>query len=351
MLTARNIEILSAIVEEFIETAEPVGSKTLVDKYGLPYSSATIRNDMAQLEELGYLEKPHTSAGRIPSNKGYRFYCENLISVHEDDEEVKYAISNIFTDRSQGLEEAIKESCHVIADMTNLVSGVLGPDASSQTLKHIKLFPIDPKTAICVFVTSSGHTENKMFNFKDDVSIDDIDACTDILNDNLRDTPVTMLNEKLEEVRPLLEKNVKRHEMLFNAFYTAFIKFASESLYVSGAANMMYQPEFSDIEKLKEFTKIMNDSTLFRNLLSEKSVADDTVAMRSDDGTDLVWFDDIAVISSDIKVNDKDTAKLMVVGPNRMQYEKVMSLLDFIRKKAQENYRGDEDGKRKEEES
>ena len=114
---------------------------------------------------------------------------------------------------------------------------------------------------------------------------------------------------------------------------------------------MMYQPEFSDIEKLKEFTKIMNDSTLFRNLLSEKAVADDTVAMRSDDGTDLVWFDDIAVISSDIKVNDKDTAKLMVVGPNRMQYEKVMSLLDFIRKKAQENYRGDEDGKRKEEES
>ena len=101
-LTQRMVDILKAIVDEFVSTAEPVGSKTLVDKYGLPYSSATIRNDMATLESLGYLEKPHTSAGRIPSNKGYQYYCEHLLKK-DMDEEVKYALSNIFDRRSANI--------------------------------------------------------------------------------------------------------------------------------------------------------------------------------------------------------------------------------------------------------
>ena len=152
MLTVRRIEILKAIVDEFIATAEPVGSKTLVEKYKLPYSSATIRNDMATLELMGYLEKPHTSAGRVPSNKGYQFYCEHLLE-RPVDEEVKYALSNIFQKESMNVEEAIKESCKIISDMTKLTSGILGPDATKQTLEHIKLFSIDEKTAVCVFIT------------------------------------------------------------------------------------------------------------------------------------------------------------------------------------------------------
>ena len=197
MLTARNIEILKAIVDEFIESAEPVGSKTLVDKYHLPYSSATIRNDMAALEVMGYLEKPYTSAGRIPSNKGYQFYCEHLIHKEADDS-MKYALSNIFTKESMNIDDAIKESCRVISDMTNLASGVLGPDANNQTLEHIKLFPIDSKTAVCVFITNIGHTENKVFNFKEDLSVEDIKNCTGILNDRLKGTSIGSLKDKLE---------------------------------------------------------------------------------------------------------------------------------------------------------
>ena len=154
-LTQRMVEILRAIVDEFVSTAEPVGSKTLVDKYDLPYSSATIRNDMATLESLGYLEKPHTSAGRIPSNKGYQYYCEHLLKK-EMDEEVKYALANIFDRRSANIEDAIKESCKIVSEMTNLATGMLGPDAKNQTLEFIKVFQIDPKTAVCVFITNTG---------------------------------------------------------------------------------------------------------------------------------------------------------------------------------------------------
>lgn len=340
MLTVRNIEILKAIVEEFIDSAEPVGSKTLMKKYNLPYSSATIRNDMAALEAQGYLEKTHTSSGRIPSNKGYQFYCEHLINDEdlETDEEVKYAISNIFSHNSMNIDDAIKESCRVISDMTNLTSGILGTEANEQTLEHIKLFPIDAKTAVCVFITNIGHTENKVFNFQDEVSIEDIQNCTDVLNDRLKGTPINELQNKMKSIKPILTKCVKRHEMLFNAFYGAFVKFASEKLYFSGKSNMMYQPEFSDIEKLKELMHVMDDSNLFRQLISNEDKSN--LALKTESGTDLVWFDDVTVVSSDIPIGDNDEkVKLMVLGPNRMQYDRILGLVDYVSSVIEKKYK------------
>ena len=338
MLTPRRIELFKAIVDEYIRTAEPVGSKTLVDKYGLPYSSATIRNDMATLESLGYLEKPHTSAGRIPSNKGYQYYCEHLLKK-DMDEEVKYALSNIFDRRSANIEDAIKESCRIVSEMTNLASGMLGPDASNQTLEHIKVFQIDPKTAVCVFITNTGHTENKTFNFQDEVTIEDIETCTDILNDRLKGTPIYTLPERLESLKPVLTKSVQRFEMLYNAFAGAFVKFASETLYFDGTSNMMYQPEYADIEKLKQLTKFFDDSKLFRSLVDRQTGENDVVAV-TPKGTELVWKDDIAIVSNEIKISDNpnDNARLMVVGPRRMEYSRVINLLDFICKEIEEMF-------------
>ena len=338
MLTGRMVEILKAIVDEFVATAEPVGSKTLVDKYGLPYSSATIRNDMATLESLGYLEKPHTSAGRIPSNKGYQYYCQHLLKK-DVDEEVKYALANIFDKRSANIEDAIKESCKIVSEMTNLASGMLGPDAKNQTLEHIKVFQIDPKTAVCVFITNTGHTENKTFNFADEVTIEDIETCTDILNDRLKGTYIHELVEKLDSLKPILTKHVQRFEMLYNAFVGAFVKFASETMYFDGTSNMLYQPEYADIEKLKQMTKFFDDSKLFRNLIDNQT-SDSNVVAITPQGTELIWKDDIAIVSSEIKISDnpKDNARLMVVGPRRMEYNRVVNLLDFICKEIEDMF-------------
>jgi len=328
MLTQRQIDILKAIVEEFIDSAQPIGSKTLVEKYDLPYSSATIRNEMAALEVEGYLEKPHTSAGRIPSNKGYRFYVEKL-EKKQIDEEMRGALTNIFNDHSMNIEEAIKESCRLIADMTNLASGVLGPDASKQTLEHIQLIPIDSKTAVCVLITNAAHAENKVFNFNKEVDLEDIKKCTDIINDRLKGTPLNQLCERMEAIKPLLVKHVRQYEMLFDAFVAAFIKFASDTLYINGTGNMIYQPEFSDIERLRGLISKLNDSKLWREL--SEGVGVDDVALRTGVGSEVMWVDDLAVISNDIQLkNQEQSVKLMVVGPSRMRYEKVMSLLDFI---------------------
>ena len=336
MLTQRMIEILKAIVDEFVDTAEPVASKTLVEKYKLPYSSATIRNDMAILEAEGYIEKPHTSAGRIPSNKGYKFYCENLLSK-DMDEEVKYAVSSIFSDSSMNVEDCVKESCRMISDMTNLTSGVLGPDSRDQTLEHISAFPLDAKTAVCVFVTNTGHTENKTFNFPSEVSAEDIKTCTGILNDRLKGTQVAQLKEKLESIRPILVQSVKRHEMLFNAFIGAFSRFASEKLYFSGTSKLMYQPEYSDIEKLKGLVKIFDNPEVIRDVVDNRDITD--VAVISPKGTELFWKDDMAIVTSEIKLNRSDVGRLMVVGPRRMEYNRVVSLVDFIARQIEEMYK------------
>ena len=338
MLTQRMVDILKAIVDEFVATAEPVGSKTLVDKYKLPYSSATIRNDMAVLEDMGYLEKPHTSAGRIPSNKGYQYYCEHLLRKDLDDE-VKYALASIFDHKSIDIDEAIKSSCRIVSDMTNLATGMLGPDAKVQTLEHIKVFQLDTKTAVCVFITNTGYTENKTFNFVDEVSIEDIETCTSILNDRLRGTHISELPKKLESLKPILTKSVQRFEMLYDAFAGAFVKFASETLYINGTTNMMYQPEYADVEKLRELTRFFDDSKLFRRLVEHETEEKNVVAV-TPKGTELVWKDDMAIVSSEIKIsnNPNENARLMVVGPRRMEYSRVVSLLDFICKEIEDMF-------------
>ena len=324
MLTRRRIEIFKCIVDEFVRTAEPIGSKTLMEKYHLPYSSATIRNEMLALEEMGYLEKTHTSSGRIPSTQGYKFYCEHLLEKRMD-EKMELALSAVFSTRHLNMDDAIKKSCDILSQMTNLTSGVLGPNASMQRLEHIKLFPINDRSAVAIFITDTGHTENKTFSFNESLSVEDIQNCTAILNDRLKGTPIHEVVEKMQSLKPILANSVQRHEMLFQAFVSAFVKFASENVYFSGKGNMLYQPEFADIEKLRGLMGMLEDSTLWRNI-----GATNQLAIKTSTSSELVWMDDVAVVSSSFRINPEETGKLMVVGPSRMDYDRIVSLLEYV---------------------
>lgn len=334
MLTPRRIEIFKVVVDDFIQNAEPVGSKTLQQKYNLPYSSATIRNDLQALEEMGYLEKTHTSSGRIPSTLGYKFYCENLLDESGMDEKMEVAIKDAFETSNLNMEEAIHQSCQILSDMTNMTSGAIGPDASTQTLEHIKLFPIDERNAVCVFITNSGHTETKNFHFDEDVPFGDIETCTDILNEKLKGIPLTQLAEKMEEIKPELSVVVKRHEMLFTAFVKAFIKFASDNVYFSGKDRMLYQPEFEDINKLKKMMTLFNDSTVWKKMDKEENA----LAISTRSGAELTWFNDVAVVRSKFKVSEDEIGEFMVIGPSRMDYDKVVSMVKYAARMIEKMY-------------
>ena len=332
MLTKRQASILKAIVEEFVRTAEPIGSKTLMAKYELPYSSATIRNEMMALEEAGLLEKTHTSSGRVPSTNGYRYYVENLMETVLD-ETSRYELQNVFSNHRGSLEDAIQRSCDVLSHMTTLTSIVLGPDARAQRLQRIQLIPLDSRTAVAIFVTDSGHTENKTFRFEDDISVEDIQNCCNILNDRLVGTEIGEVVEKMNEIKPILENQVIRHEMLFNAFVQAFVRFASENVYYSGASNMLYQPEFSDIERIRGLMKMLEDSSLWRSIGNNEQ----NVMLKLTGGNELIWIDDLAVVSTKLHMGGEE-GQLMILGPSRMEYDRITSMLEYVSQILEEKY-------------
>lgn len=341
MLTPRRIEIFKAIVDEYIRTAEPVGSKTLQQKYKLPYSSATIRNDMQVLEEMGYLEKTHTSSGRIPSTQGYKFYCENMLNESSLDKKMEVAIRDAFTTTNLNIEEAIQVSCKILSEMTNLTAGAIGPDAASQTLAHIKLFSVDERNAVCVFITDTGHTETRSFHFEEDVSMQDLENCTDIINSKLKGVPIIDLADKMEELKPEFATVIQRHDMLFTAFVKAFIKFASENVYFSGKDRMLYQPEFEDIEKLKQLMNMLDDSKVWKEICNHETA----VAVTTNHGAELTWIDDVAIVRSKFRVNDNDSGELMVVGPSRMHYDKIVAMIDYAARLIERMYMNQGGGK------
>ena len=332
MLTQRQSIILQVIVDEFTRTAEPVGSKSLMELLDFDVSSATLRNEMAKLEEFGLLEKTHTSSGRIPSSKGYRYYVENLMEKQLDPN-IENQLQIIFHERSYSSEEIIKKSCDILSQMTNLTTVVLGPETKMQTLEHIQLFPINERSAVCIFITNHGHTENKTFHFDENVSLKDIQTCTNLLNDKLAGTPINDVVSKMDEIKPLLDSQIQRHEALFQAFVNAFVRFASDNVYTSGTSNMLYQPEFADIEKLRQLMKMLEDTNIWRQLGS----SDEDVMVRIGERNEVMPLDDVSVVSSKFKINDEE-GQLMVVGPTRMPYNKIVALMEYMSKVIEEMY-------------
>ncbi len=345
MLSKRQTEIFRSIVDDFVLTAEPVGSKTLMNKYNINYSSATIRNEMAELENMGLIEKTHTSSGRIPSTFGYRYYVEHLM-LENDNHTFELAVSSIINDSYANVEDVIKNASDIISEMTNMTSIVLGPDANEQRLEHIKLFPMDKKSAVAVFITDTGHTENKVFRFSDTVSLSDIESTCDIMNSRLQGTKIKDIVEKLDSIKPILAGVVVNHKVIFNAFLSAFTKFASERVYFSGEKNMFYQPDFADLEKIKSLMLMMDDPSIWRNISQGKA----DLYLQTSEKSELAWIDDLAIVSTNLRISSDETAKLMLVGPSRMDYKRIISLIELLSDKLETIYiEGGSHGEKEEE--
>lgn len=336
-LTERQTKVFKTIVEEFTRTAEPVGSHTLMNLLDFHVSSATLRNEMAALEEMGLLEKTHTSSGRIPSSKGYRYYVDHLMVKHIEPKMMN-ALQTIFDARNSSMEEVVRQSCDILSQMTNLTSVALGPDARYQSLQHITLIPLNEKSAVAIFVTNHGHTENKTFQFSESVSMNDLTTCCNLLNENLVGVLLNEVVDRMVELQPLLAAKVQRHEMLFEAFVNAFVKFASDQVYFSGQSNMLYQPEFADIEKLKKMMSMLEDSSLWRQIAEENT---GTVVRIGKDNVKLLDTDDVSVVASKFKIHGDEEGQLMIVGPTRMPYNEVVALMEYISRRIEEMFNDD----------
>ena len=330
MLTARQLLIFKCIVEEFVETAEPVGSKLLMTKYQLPYSSATIRNEMSYLEEHGFLEKTHTSSGRVPSTQGYRFYVNTLLQPSVD-EEVKNQVAVMLGDRHRSLNEIIKESCQMLSELTQLTTVALGPNSEYERLQKNTLVALNEHSVTAIIVTDKGHVENKMFSIKNNAYLEELTSCVDVMNDLLDGTPINLVTYRLErDVKPILSARIKEHEALFNAFLEAFMRFAKSNVYFSGKENLLYQPEYNDVNKLRRLVSAFENSQTWKNL--EPIALEDGVSVHIGSDSPIQELNDVSVISASFKTGEKSKGSISVIGPTRMPYEKVVSLVEYISK-------------------
>jgi len=326
MLNERQELVLKLIVEEYVRTAEPVGSRSL-SKF-MDVSPATIRNEMSDLEELGFLEKTHTSSGRIPSEKGYRYYIETILKNASDETETYSEFDSLFENKDLAREDLIKEAIDLLSQATNCTAIALGPNAFNSRVKKVQLIPLTTTSALIMVITNLGHVESKQIKISDEMEPAELVKVIDLLNELLVDTPISKVSEKLhyEIQRQHVKELLKYRETIVDSFIEAFSKFAQTRYYLTGQSNMLYQPEFNDITKLREFINTIENNEIFK--LVETNA--DGVSVKIGTENMVTSMQDCTVVSANYETEEGEKGTISVVGPTRMEYRKVIPLIRYI---------------------
>lgn len=324
MLGTRQKELMKAIVEEYISTARPVGSKHLCKKFKV--SSATIRNDMSLLEELGYLEKQHISSGRVPSSLGYRYYVDNLMEPKKISGEDMLKLQTIFSNNELNLNDAILKSLEIVSDITNYTSVILGSTSNENLLEKVEIIPIGDGNVVAIVVTDKGHVENKSINIPSTIDMKEVSKTAELLNKMLRHTPINEVPSKLEfEIKPIIGNYVKDYEVLYNAFYEALSSFQNNrDVHFEGKTNILKQPEFNTVDSVKNIISKFES----KELVSKIEETDDEVKVYI--GVESELDDNVTVIKTKYEAGGK-VGTIAIIGPKRMDYERVLNMLEYIK--------------------
>lgn len=337
MALNRSDTILKYIVEYFIKNAQPVGSHTLIEEYKLPYSSATIRNEMFALEKMGLIEKTHSSSGRVPSAQGYRYYCEKLRdgSVNE---QLKNSIQTVLDQKVKSIDAVIKESCEILSHMTNLVTVVTGPDENKEKLASIQMVQISDNTITAIFVTDKGYVENKTFIVPENLKASEIVNCVSLLNDRLKGTPIVELVEKTEALKPVLNDYIVGHDLVYQALLETFMRFASDRLSLYGRDELFTREEYkNDTEKLERVFKLLNDQQLLKEVKEEIKNDDEDRIIRIGD---IEGNPDVSMVTAKIDLGEEGNRAITLLGPTRIDYDQALSALEYIAETLTDYFKG-----------
>ncbi|MDF2903193.1 MAG: hrcA [Bacillus sp. (in: firmicutes)] len=328
MLTDRQVLIFQVIVDDFIRSAQPIGSRSLSKKEEISFSSATIRNEMADLEEMGFIEKTHTSSGRIPSEKGYRFYVDHLLSppVLETGDVTK--VKSIFAERIYELEKIVQKSARILSELTNYTSIVLGPAVRENKLKKIQIIPLYNDTAIAIIVTDTGHVENRMFHLPETMDPSEIEKLVNILNERLVGVPIVDLNEKIyKEVASLLRQHIYQYDSMLSTIADTFKLPTSNKLFFGGKTNMLRQPEFHDIEKIRSLMNMIEQEDGIYDLIQRNPIGINVKIGRENNNSAM---ENCSLITATYSVGTEQLGSIAILGPTRMEYSRVISLLKML---------------------
>lgn len=330
----RQEELLRIIVETYIKTFKPVGSKSLVDQFNC--SSATIRNDMALLEDLNLLEKEHTSSGRIPSEAGYKYYVNHLMKPKEITGEDVLKLQTILNNNNLVVSDAVQKCMEIISDITHYTSVVIGPSVDDSKLKQISIIPLDTdedgdedgdRRVVAVLVTNKGIVENKQVNISKNINMRELIKTSEIINKSLVGTPLSKVSERLElEIKPRIKEVIERYDEVCNFFSSAFHDFTIDNSDVvfGGKTNILDYKEYNEPDKIKEMIAKLENVDLVKNI--QTSDSDINVYI----GEETEFDPDVTIIKTHYHVGN-DEGTLAIIGPKRMEYDKVVTLLNFLK--------------------
>ena len=334
-LDERKKKVLQAIVEEYINTAEPVSSGSITKGHGLDYSSATIRNDMAQLESIGFLDKPHTSAGRVPSAEGYRYYVNELLK--EDNltlEEIKY-IQNKLKIKVNEIEDLTKVATTTLSEITHYTTVAVGPKADKQIIEEIKFVSLGQRMLMVVIVTDTGLVKETIIKFDEDITESQVDTLNNLFNTRLRGKPLSKIDKPMAEY---IFSEVHYSIGIMKAIIEQINRIVEEennNIFLEGAKKSFDLPEFKSMNVAKNFVNLLDAKDEMVEIFNSGDAEDINVFIGDDDENSNLK--DFSIITFKHTIGDKDLGTIGIIGPKRMDYAKVISVMKYISKKLNED--------------
>lgn len=331
MLNDRKKKILQLIIEDYISTAEPVGSRTIARKYDLGISPATIRNEMSDLELLGYLEQPHTSAGRVPSAQAYRFYVDSIVEPDALTDNERALINSWFNERRRSIDEIFQSTAKILSRMTQNVSMILANRDAEARFRYMKFLPLDEHHAILCIITDDGNVDNCVVEIPLGMRSEELDYIAGRVSRLLEGFELDNITEDLLKA---VHTDVADDKLLFTSLVQSIRnvrnKHQEQKVFLGGTKQLLNQPEFRDVERFKNILGILEEERMVRDLLK---VGKDS-GLRITIGTEnkFTGIQDCSMVQATYRLNGQIVGTMAVLGPTRMEYGKVISVMDYLHK-------------------
>ncbi len=333
-LDKRKKKILQAIIEEYIETAEPVSSGNLVEE--LNCSSATIRNEMAELEKIGFLEKPHTSAGRVPSQKGYRYYVDELVRDDKISKKEMEIIRDRLETRVNDLEELTKIATTTLSEITHYTTIAIAPDVQNHTIIDIKFVLLGSRVLMAVILTDSGIIRESIIKFDEDITQEQVDDLTFLFKNKLVGKPLETMNGPLEEfIMTEMKTGINIIKKVIEEINKIIVD--SQKIYLDGANKVVDMPEFKKVDVAKDFLNVLDAKDLVADVLNT-GMADD-INIYIGEETEKEELKNFSIVTFNHLVEGRDIGTIGIIGPTRMDYSKVISVMKYISKKLNDDFK------------
>ena len=326
----RKKKILKAIIQEHIFTAKPIGSRTLAKSYDFDVSSATIRNEMADLEDMGYIKQPHTSAGRIPSDKGYRYYVDVLMDQEgATPSQLQNSLSKFYEEK-EGIQGIISGMVNMLSRLTKYTTMISEPELQKSKIKKLELIHIAKKTLLIVLITDTGIVNNKIIKLQQDLSPKQLKEISRYLFKRLQDQKLAQLDQEfLQQVGNDLMNRIDLSHRLFKMISNELNKIARPSdlrIFLGGTSYILDQPEFNDMKTLKKVLKILDHEENLRQLV--QNLPNDDLEVKIGHENKLQGMQNCSIVCATYHLGDKAVGKIGVIGPTRMEYPRVISTVD-----------------------